>query len=100
MPANPKYLTKSPWQRVAKISAAILGGYLVTTCLHLTLAVWFDPATVLITSTFTAFILWAVLMVLAFLARNGWKIWACYLLICFGLGVLYFLGNGNFTSAN
>lgn len=98
MPANTKYLTKSPWQRFAKISAGILGGYLLTTCLHLTLAVWFDPATVLITSTFTAFILWAGLMILAFLARNGWKVWLWYLLACLALCGIYLLGSGNFDS--
>lgn len=81
MPANPKYLTTSTWQRFAKISAGFLGGYLVTITLHLALSFWIHHTYVLITSTFSGFILWAVLMVLAFLAKNGWKIWGVYLLI-------------------
>ena len=42
MPANKKYLTPSPWQRFAKISAAILGGLIVALMFHLALASWFD----------------------------------------------------------
>lgn len=90
MPANKKHLTKPLHQRIAKISAAILGGYLVTISLHLALAVWLSKATVLITATFTGFILWAILMVVAFLGRNGWKTWGIYLLITvFFMGVVY-----------
>ena len=81
MPANKKHLTKSLHQRVAKISAAVIGGYLVTMSLHMALALWFDKTTVLITSTFTGFILWAGLMVVAFLGRNGWITWGIYLLL-------------------
>ena len=93
MPANPKYLTTSPWLRFAKISAGLAGGYLLTTCLHLALAAWFDPATVLITSTFTTFILWAVIMVLAFLARNGWIAWGFILLASIVCTLVFLLGN-------
>ena len=81
MPANKKHHTKSLHQRIAKISAAVIGGYLVTMSLHMALALWFDKTTVLITSTFTGFILWAGLMVVAFLGRNGWITWGIYLLL-------------------
>lgn len=81
MPANKKHLTKSPWQRFAKITAAILGGYLVTVTFHLALSSWFDKTVVLITMTFTGFMLWITLMILAFLVKNGWKVWAAYLLL-------------------
>lgn len=93
MPANPKYLTASPWQRFVKISAAIPGGYLVTTCLHLALARWFDPVMVLITSTYSTFILWVGLMVLAFLAKDGWKVWVYYLIAAAVLGLLAYAGD-------
>ena len=92
MPANPKYLTHSPWQRFAKLSAALLGGYLLSTCLHLALAAWMDPVTVLITSTYSAFLVWIILMLGAFLARNGWKIWGLYLLASGILWILCQLG--------
>ncbi|NIJ45615.1 Ca2+/Na+ antiporter [Wenyingzhuangia heitensis] len=81
MPANPKHLTTSNWQRFAKISAGILGGYLVSVTFHLALSYWFYHVNVIITSAFTGFILWATLLVLAFLAKNGWKIWGLYLFI-------------------
>ncbi|USD25849.1 hypothetical protein MJO53_02885 [Flagellimonas marinaquae] len=93
MPANKKYLTPSPWQRLAKISAAILGGLVVAVLFHLALASWFNHVAVIITSTFTAFILWAILMVIAFLGKNGWKIWGIYLLISLVFFVIFYFGN-------
>jgi len=80
MPANPKYLSSNR-QRFAKITAGIMGGYLVSISFHLALAHLFDRTIIIITSTFTGFILWVVLMILAFLSKNGWKTWIFYLLI-------------------
>ncbi|MBO0329124.1 hypothetical protein [[Muricauda] lutisoli] len=93
MPANKKYLNPSPSQRFAKITAAILGGLIVAVMFHLALASWFNHVAVIITSTFSAFILWAVLMVVAFLGENGWKVWGIYLLTSLVLFVIYHLGN-------
>ena len=82
MPANPKYLSKSIAQRISKISAAVLGGYLVSSTFHMALALWLpDHKIVLITSVFTLFILWMALMIIPFLAKNGWKVWGIYLLV-------------------
>lgn len=92
MPANPKYLTQSKWQRFAKITAAILGGYFVSVTFHLALASWFNRANVLMTMAFSGFILWVVLMVVAFLAKSGWKIWGIYLLLTFVFSVFIYLG--------
>lgn len=92
MPANPKYLTHSKWQRFAKITAAILGGYFVSVTFHLALACWFNRANVLITMAFTGFILWVTLMVIAFLAKNGWKIWGIYLFITLLFALLIYVG--------
>lgn len=80
MPAKKEYLT-TPGQRSLKISAGILGGFVLTTCLHLLLAV-ITPfrEQILLSATFTFFLCWVALMILAFLARNGWKIWGIYLL--------------------
>ena len=90
MPANPKYLTQSKWQRFAKITAAILSGYLVSISFHVALASWFDRANIMITMAFSGFILWVALMVVAFLSKNGWKIWLIYLGISLlFLGILY-----------
>ncbi len=92
MPANPKYLTQSKWQRFAKITAAILGGYFVSVTFHLALASWFNRANILMTMAFTGFILWVALMVIAFLAKNGWKIWGLYILLILVFSLFIYLG--------
>ena len=92
MPANPKYLTQSNWQRFAKITAAILGGYFVSVTFHLALASWFNRANVLMTMAFSGFILWVTLMVVAFLAKSGWKIWGIYILLTFVFSLFIYLG--------
>lgn len=92
MPANPKYLTQSKWQRFAKITAAILGGYFVSVTFHLALASWFSRPEILMTMAFSGFILWVVLMVLAFLAKSGWKIWGIYLLLTVAFSLFIYLG--------
>ncbi|KLT70769.1 MULTISPECIES: hypothetical protein [Flavobacterium] len=90
MPANPKYLTQSKWQRFLKITAAILGGYFVSVSFHLALASWLDRTNVVITMAFSGFILWVVLMILAFLAKSAWKIWGIYILLTLlFLGIMY-----------
>ncbi|MFT0716080.1 hypothetical protein [Flagellimonas lutimaris] len=93
MPANKKYLNPSPSQRFAKITAAIFGGLLVAVLFHMALASWFNHVAVIITSTFSAFILWAILMVVAFLGKNGWKVWGIYLLVSLLLFVIFYFGN-------
>ncbi|UBM58732.1 hypothetical protein LAG90_18185 [Marinilongibacter aquaticus] len=87
MPAKRKYLSNR-LNRFLKITAAIFGGYFVAAGFHLALTVipgWRNA--VLLTSTYSLFLLWAVLMIFAFLGRNGFKIWGLYL----GLGLLFFL---------
>ncbi len=92
MPANAKYLTANKWQRFLKISAGILGGYLVSVSVHLALAAWFDRSVVIMTSAFSAFILWAALIVVAFLAKSGWKIWGLYLFISIVFLFIFYVG--------
>lgn len=91
MPANKKYLS-SPLQRFAKISAGLVGGYFITVSLHMFLMQWWDAAGALLTMQFEGFILWTVLLIFAFLSKNGWKIWAAYLLLGFFLLGLVYLG--------
>lgn len=91
MPANTKYLTQSNWQRFAKFTAGFIGGYMVAAGFHLLLAAWFNRVNMMITSVFSLFILWAVLMVVAYMAENGWKIWCIYLLITTVLSVFVYL---------
>lgn len=87
MPANLKYLS-SPSQRFAKITAGFFGGYMVSISFHLLLAGWLAREIVIITMTFTGFLLWCGLLVLAFIAKRGWVIWGLYL----GISLLCSLG--------
>lgn len=45
------------------------------------------------TGLFAGFILWAVLLLLAFLTRSGWKIWLIYLSLTVLFSLPYFLLN-------
>lgn len=93
MPANKKYLTTSKWQRFAKISAGILGGYIVTALFHMCLPLFLPyPKEVLITSIFTMFIIWCALLIIPFLFENGWKAWLLYLSIALVLFGIYLFG--------
>ncbi|MFZ6013498.1 MAG: hypothetical protein ACOYXT_24365, partial [Bacteroidota bacterium] len=76
----------------AKISAAIIGGYLVAMSLHVALAAWINHVNVLITSTFSGFIVWATLMIVAFLSKQGWRIWLLYLVLTIVLMGIAYLG--------
>ncbi|WP_164109707.1 MULTISPECIES: hypothetical protein [Sphingobacterium] len=80
MPANKKYLS-SPLQRFLKISAGFIGGYTVMLSFHLLLTQMFDKKDIIITAAFTGYILWAVLLLLAFLSKNGWKVWIYYIVL-------------------
>jgi len=93
MPANKKYLS-SPWQRFLKITAGFVGGYFVMLSLHLLLTHVFDQKKVVVTAFITGYILWAVLLLVAFLCKNGWKISGIYLaLIVIFYGAYYLLNN-------
>ena len=83
MPANKKYLTTSPVQRTLKITAAIVGGYFVTITFHQFIMYFLGAKDLYVTMKFSGYIFWAALMVIAFLSRNGWKIWGWYLLAGF-----------------
>lgn len=80
MPANKKYLTTSPVQRTLKITAAFIGGYMVTTAFHQFIMLFLPKKEMHITMHFSVYIMWAALMIIAFLAKSGWKIWGWYLL--------------------
>ncbi|WP_257669907.1 hypothetical protein [Parapedobacter tibetensis] len=92
MPANRKYLTTSWTQRFAKITAGFAGGYLVATSFFIALSFWVNHVNVLMTLLYAGFILWAFLMVFAFLAKNGWKVWGLYLLITLVFSIIIYLG--------
>jgi len=81
MPANKKYLTKSPFQKFLKITAGFIGGYGVMISFHCLLGCLFEPKYVIATAFITGYILWATLMLLAFMAKSAWKIWLYYIML-------------------
>ncbi|MBT2559425.1 hypothetical protein J7E24_16680 [Hymenobacter sp. ISL-91] len=91
MPANKKYLTTSPWLRFSKIMAGAAGGYAVMLSLHLLLTTVFPRENVLATAFFTGYILWAFLLLWAFVARNVWHVWLTYLGLTLLFAVPYLL---------
>ena len=78
MPANKKYLTQSGWLRLSKILAGVIGGFAVMFSFHMLLAKIFPQENVIATSFFTGYTLWAILLLMAFLAKNVWKVWGVY----------------------
>lgn len=92
MPANKKYLS-TPFQRFLKITAGFIGGYMVMLSFHVLLTTFFEKKDVVITAGFTGYLLWAILLLFAFLSKNGWKIWGIYLLLAAVFSLPYFLKN-------
>ncbi len=90
MPANKKYLS-SPFQRFLKITAGFIGGYTVMLSFHIMLTFIFEKKNVVITAAFTGYILWAILLLFAFLAKSGWKIWGLYILLTLLFALPYLL---------
>lgn len=91
MPANKKYLTKSPWLRLSKILAGSVGGYAVMMSLHLFFTAFLPKEDVIITACFTGYILWAFLLLYAFIAENVWKVWGLYMLLTVVFALPYLL---------
>lgn len=79
MPAKKEYLS-TKGQRALKITAGLIGGYFLAITFQMMIATILPYQTaVILTGAFSVFIIWVALMVLAFLARNGWVIWGIYL---------------------
>ncbi|TYP94152.1 hypothetical protein BC792_11320 [Sphingobacterium allocomposti] len=91
MPANKKYLTKSPWLRLAKILAGVVGGYAVMLSFHVALATFLPKNEVVATAFITGYIVWAFLLLWAFVARNVWRVWLTYALLTLVFLLPYFL---------
>ena len=91
MPANKKYLTKSPLQRWLKITAGFFGGYAVMISCSVFLSLFLDREDVLAGGMVFGYILWAILLLLAFLAKSGWKIWLIYISLIVLFALPYYL---------
>lgn len=80
-------------QRFLKITAGFIGGYAVMMAFHLVLTLFVDKKHIVMTAGVTGYILWALLLLFAFLSKNGWKIWGLYLFIFLLLAGPYLLIN-------
>lgn len=78
MPANKKYLTKSPLHKILKITSGFVGGYFITIHFFAILLHIFNEGNMLFTARYMGFMLWVTLFLFAFLAKNGWKIAGIY----------------------
>ncbi|WP_051663864.1 hypothetical protein [Dyadobacter crusticola] len=92
MPAKKEYLS-TRGQRTLKITAGLLGGYFLSLAIHLFAAALLPfKSEVMMTATFSLFILWVAFMILAFAAKSGLKVWGYYLLAISALSAFtYFL---------
>lgn len=79
MPANKEYLTHGTAERIGKVSAALVGSFLVAVSSMLALASWSDrPSVVFMSYTYLLILVWCALMLVAFLFRKAWKCWLLY----------------------
>ena len=79
MPANPKYLSSGP-DRAAKITAGLIGGYLLSAMFHYVLGLLVEnKAAVVATSVYTLHMLWMVFFIIPFMMKSGTKAWVYYL---------------------
>ncbi len=92
MPANKKYLAHSGWTRLSRILVGFIGGFILTISFHLALTVIIDKINVLITMSFTGFILWGSLMIIAFLIKETWKTWSLYLGLTLLCSIVIYFG--------
>lgn len=91
MPANKKHLTPTFLHRFSRITAGFVGGYLVTVSFFLALSFYLEKVSVLFTLVYGGFLIWVSLMILAFIAKSGWKIWGFYLLLTLFFSAIVYL---------
>lgn len=81
MPANTKYLTQSPWIKLGKLSACILGCLVTTLSIFIALATWFDRTAVMGTFMYSSFMVWTGLMLAVYWLPKVWQVWGLLLLL-------------------
>lgn len=86
MPANKKYLS-SPFQRFLKITAGFFAGYMLMLAFHNFMTLFCERKNIVMLSGFSGYIIWAILLLLAFLSKNGWYIWGIYLCLTLLLSI-------------
>ena len=91
MPAKAEYLSNG-WVRFSKVLAAILGAYVATMFLHIAIAKNVaNDAPIILTSTYTTFLVWCGLMIMVYMIRKAWVSWAILFSIILISGLLIFM---------
>lgn len=93
MPANKKYLTKSPWIRLSRILLGSIGGYAVMISFHVLLATCFPPENVIATAFFSGYLLWAFLLFWAFLEPKLGRLALTYIGLILLFSLPYFINH-------
>lgn len=93
MPANKKYLTKSPWIRLCRILLGTVGGYVIMISFHLLLVFIFPKENVIATAFISGYVLWAFLLLWAFLEPKLWRLVLTYILLIVLFSLAYFLNH-------
>ncbi|MDN5217294.1 hypothetical protein QQ020_34795 [Fulvivirgaceae bacterium BMA12] len=78
MPAKSQYLSGT-WTRVSKVTAAILGSYVVTMLINIALGTLIkNNPSVIMTTAYSTYLLWVFFMVIAFFMRKAWHVWSLF----------------------
>lgn len=92
MPANPKYLIKSPWAKAVKLVTAIVATYYTSLFFHLCLAIFTDATIVLNTMYYSHYFLWVTLSITVYLFKSAWKALLFYSVLAFAFYGIMLLG--------
>ena len=92
MPANKKYLLKSKWAKASKVIAAIPGGLIVVSLLHILFGLIISAELMVLCMWFTFPITWAFMITVVYWIKNPVKVWGLITIITFiGVPVIYYL---------
>ncbi|MEM8969701.1 MAG: hypothetical protein AAGE93_25000 [Bacteroidota bacterium] len=92
MPANKKYLLTSGWAKASKVTAAILGGLILTSILHILPALLWDAELVILCVWFTFPSIWVLVMLFVYWIKSPQRVWGVISSISLiGAAIIYFI---------
>lgn len=80
MPANKKYLSTSPWTKLSRFVAGVVGGFFVTISFFGLLSHLVDARGAIISLSLFGFLMWAGLILTAYLIKKPLVVWLIYFL--------------------
>lgn len=92
MPSNKKYLLKSNWAKASKVTAAILGGLIVVSLLHILFGLLISAELMVLCIWFTFPIAWAFIITVVYWIKGPAKVWGLITLISLvAVPIIYYL---------